>query len=215
MKEKFEGFKKFDSGKPAFELIPPKAIREVAQVLTYVAKKYEPYNWKECRDLDRLIGATLRHIFDWIEDPKSVDEESGIDHLAHAACDLLFLQELKYIIKDEKELLGDIMGKTYIHPDDKSSSESENKTTNSVITDSNNKTDFVYPQKTDDKDCNCKYNDPLTGFLKTKYFVLKPNGNDAYAIASRLAINTYAVAIKKTNSALAEDLINWIDKEKK
>ncbi len=34
-----------------------------------------------------------------------------------------------------------------------------------------------------------------TDGLKTKYFVLKPNGTDPYAIASRAAITAYAESI--------------------
>ena len=46
--------------------------------------------------------------------------------------------------------------------------------------------------------------------LKMKYFVLKPEGEDDYAFASRMAMRAYAANIRRTNSALAKDLNNWI-----
>lgn len=49
--------------------------------------------------------------------------------------------------------------------------------------------------------------------LLMKYFVLKPNGHDAYAMASREAMRAYASAIKEENPVLAEDLNQWATKE--
>ena len=49
--------------------------------------------------------------------------------------------------------------------------------------------------------------------LIMKYFVLKPKGNDEYARASRVAMRAYADWIKKTNPDLAEQLMDWANKE--
>jgi len=46
--------------------------------------------------------------------------------------------------------------------------------------------------------------------LTMKYFVLKPYGTDAYAIASRKAIMEYSNSIEKTNEQLATDLRCWV-----
>lgn len=45
--------------------------------------------------------------------------------------------------------------------------------------------------------------------LKMKYFVLKPNGNDVYAEASRAAMNQYARLIEHKNPKLAKELRDW------
>lgn len=45
--------------------------------------------------------------------------------------------------------------------------------------------------------------------LLMKYFVLKPKGTDAYAAASRAALNAYANIIIHTDEHLAKDLLNW------
>lgn len=49
--------------------------------------------------------------------------------------------------------------------------------------------------------------------LTMKYFVLKPRGDDIYAVASRKAIQTYAKVIENTNPKFAKDLYNWIGQE--
>jgi hypothetical protein len=80
---------KHDSGKPRMDLLPYDALKEVAKVLGYGATKYSPGNWSKGIEVSRYIAATLRHIGEFTEG-RDTDEESGVNHLAHAACDLLF-----------------------------------------------------------------------------------------------------------------------------
>lgn len=42
-----------------------------------------------------------------------------------------------------------------------------------------------------------------------KYFVLKPRGSDAQAIASRVAMRVYATEIEATDPQLAYELKSW------
>lgn len=44
-----------------------------------------------------------------------------------------------------------------------------------------------------------------------KYFVLKPEGTDPYAKASREALVAYAESIKTHDPGLAEELWRWVD----
>lgn len=83
------GFK-YDEGKPMMSLLDPGALREIAKVMTYGAKKYSKLNWRKGMDWSRCADAALRHIFQWL-DGEDRDEESGLYHLAHAACCLIFL----------------------------------------------------------------------------------------------------------------------------
>ena len=53
----------------------------------------------------------------------------------------------------------------------------------------------------------------MTGLLM-KYFVLKPKGKDAYAIASQEAILEYALHIDQENSELADELRSWVSRER-
>ena len=95
--------RKFDSEKPKLYLLPPKSIIEIGKVLTYGAEKYDAENWRKVDDLqNRYTSAALRHIFAHI-DGEEVDEETGLSHLAHAMCCLLFKLEDELLGKGEKE----------------------------------------------------------------------------------------------------------------
>jgi len=50
--------------------------------------------------------------------------------------------------------------------------------------------------------------------MKMKYFVLKPEGDNDYAEASRKAMMAYANSIKIENPVLADDLRNWVQMER-
>lgn len=95
--------KKYDSEKPQLCLLPPKALVEVGKVLSFGANKYAPENWKKVADLEnRYTSAALRHIFADMAGEVQ-DEETGLDHLAHAVCCLLFILEDRIDGQDQKE----------------------------------------------------------------------------------------------------------------
>ena len=82
--------KKFDEGKLPLELLPSESLEEIAKVLQFGAAKYDSWNWTNGLKWSRCLGATLRHLYKWARGI-DVDEESGISHLAHAGCNILFL----------------------------------------------------------------------------------------------------------------------------
>lgn len=91
---------KADSGKPRLTLVPTQIIFDIAKVREYGNKKYPeggPDNWKKV-EVQRYRDAAFRHFIAYLNDPKGADEESGIKHLSHLACNIAFLCEL------EKEL---------------------------------------------------------------------------------------------------------------
>lgn len=47
--------------------------------------------------------------------------------------------------------------------------------------------------------------------LALKYFVLNPNKQDGFGVASREAIRTYAKCISSTDRQLSLDLFQWMD----
>lgn len=85
---------KFDGEKPDWSLMPHGALRPVVEVLTQGARKYERFDWEktiqEPLGRARYYAAALRHL-DAYHDGEVIDEESGLPHLAHAVCSLLFL----------------------------------------------------------------------------------------------------------------------------
>lgn len=94
---------KHDQGKPELALLPFDALSEVTKVLELGRDKYTAHNWRDGFLYTRLFSATLRHLFEWIQG-RSVDPESGLSHLAHAACNVLFLieHELKGYGEDDR-----------------------------------------------------------------------------------------------------------------
>lgn len=82
--------KKFDNGKIPLHLLPTEALKEIGKVLSFGAEKYDPWNWKCGMKWSRLSGAALRHLFAWLE-REDKDSETGLSHLAHAGCCILFL----------------------------------------------------------------------------------------------------------------------------
>ena len=85
--------RKFDGNKLRYDLIPPHAQKAMVEVLTFGAQKYAPDNWQLVPDAKRRYFAALeRHVWAWKEG-EQLDPESGIHHLAHAMCCLMFLFE--------------------------------------------------------------------------------------------------------------------------
>ena len=82
---------KFDGDKTRMELLPFDALEEVAKVLTFGAKKYEANSWQTLANAEqRYKGALLRH-YAAMDQGEQLDDESGLLHAAHMACDALFL----------------------------------------------------------------------------------------------------------------------------
>jgi hypothetical protein len=76
-----------------YDMIPHKSMVNVAKVLTFGAVKYGPDNWRIVPNaIERYESALFRHIY---TSGETIDPESGLPHLAHAACCIMFLIELK------------------------------------------------------------------------------------------------------------------------
>ena len=78
--------------KPRLELVPWAAISDIAEVLTFGAAKYDANNWCRGARWGRYFAALLRHLFAWWRG-EEFDPETGLSHLAHAGCCLMFLME--------------------------------------------------------------------------------------------------------------------------
>lgn len=83
---------KFDDGKVDWSLVPFEALEGMVKVLEFGAKKYAAWNWTEGGGFKwtRLVGSCLRHLFAWARGQDN-DPESGLSHIYHAQCNLLFL----------------------------------------------------------------------------------------------------------------------------
>jgi hypothetical protein len=85
---------KFDENKLPLHLLSTEAINQTAAVLQFGAEKYAEHNWRKGFAWSRPLAAAMRHItaFNAGEDR---DPESGLSHLAHAACCIMFLLEFE------------------------------------------------------------------------------------------------------------------------
>lgn len=93
---------KHDDAKPPLALLPTGPLEEVAKVLGFGAKKYGAWNFKGGFAYTRLISAVLRHVFAYARG-EDKDPETGLSHLAHAACGLLFLLDQTQTGKGEDD----------------------------------------------------------------------------------------------------------------
>jgi hypothetical protein len=93
--------KKYDQAKMRYDLVPFRGLDDVVRVLTYGAQKYSPENWRKVeRAEERYPAAALRHISAYLQG-EGFDPESGLPHLAHAVCSLLFVLTLDQEASDE------------------------------------------------------------------------------------------------------------------
>ena len=96
---------KFDKGKLRWGLLPIKPTQEIIKVLMHGEKKYTHTiqgpegpqvvsgadNWKMIPDIpSRYYDALQRHVTAWRLGEKN-DPESGLPHLAHAGCCVMFM----------------------------------------------------------------------------------------------------------------------------
>lgn len=96
---------KHDEGKTDWSLVPFEALEGMADVLTFGAKKYASWNWTDGGGFSysRVLRSCLRHMFAFMRGEDN-DPESGLSHISHAQCNLLFLA---YYIRDKKKFNKD------------------------------------------------------------------------------------------------------------
>lgn len=85
-----KGGVKADTNKLCWHLLPYAAVAEVVAVLQVGAEKYSQWNWLGGMPYSRCHNSAMRHLTAWWAREDN-DPESGLSHLAHAACNLLFL----------------------------------------------------------------------------------------------------------------------------
>jgi hypothetical protein len=91
---------KHDQDKLPLNLLSGEALMQTAAVLKFGADKYAEHNWRSGFQWSRPLAAAMRHLVAF-NDGEDKDPESGLSHLAHAACCIMFLLEFE---KTHKEL---------------------------------------------------------------------------------------------------------------
>lgn len=90
---------KIQEGKPKPTLVYTSFINEVARVREYGLTKYpDAENWRTT-SIDDHFNAMLRHVLaakaHYMKESagEKMDQSSGLSHLAHAACNIMFVIE--------------------------------------------------------------------------------------------------------------------------
>lgn len=92
--------RKSDEDKVRTDLFPYDALIAICHVLTFGAQKYQDRNWEQGIKYGRVFGACMRHLIAWwqCKEPTdvnflfgSLDAETGMSHLWHAGCCIVFL----------------------------------------------------------------------------------------------------------------------------
>lgn len=91
---------KYDANKAQLDLLPPSSLEAIALVLGFGAKKYGRGNFAKGIEWSRLLSAALRHLGQF-NSGEDADSESGLSHIAHAGCMIMFLL---YMIKHRPDL---------------------------------------------------------------------------------------------------------------
>ena len=91
---------KFDNEKLRPSLLPIESLEVVTKVLMFGSAKYSDHNWKIVPNARaRYIDAAMRHLMAVVREEEN-DAESGLSHVAHCICCLLFV--LWFDIKERK-----------------------------------------------------------------------------------------------------------------
>lgn len=99
---------RFNSGKLRYDLVDPRAHEDMVKVLTYGAEKYTVRdaegniinkgddNWRRGFSWKSAIASLKRHIAA-LEKCEDYDQDTGLLHVSHAACNIHFLNAFYYI----------------------------------------------------------------------------------------------------------------------
>ena len=79
---------RYNDGKPDLSLIPLWTLEDEARVWDYGRQtKYKAWNWAKGMPWSVPYACLQRHLAKW-QRGQDLDEESGLPHLAHVACNL-------------------------------------------------------------------------------------------------------------------------------
>ena len=84
------GGKRYNEGKRLWHLLPMEALEDMIKVLEFGAEKYDKHNWKRGFSYTSLLDCLQRHMVAYGKG-EDIDPESGVSHLGHALCNLVFL----------------------------------------------------------------------------------------------------------------------------
>lgn len=82
--------RRYNAGKLRWCLLPWDGLRLIVEVLMMGAAKYGDRNWEGGLSWTETSESLLRHLTAWLQG-EDLDQESGLNHVAHIGCNALFL----------------------------------------------------------------------------------------------------------------------------
>ena len=91
------GGAKHSEGKIPYHLIPVDCLKYLGLVLQHGAKKYSERNWEKGLSFSDVYRAALGHLMEFYDgnDLDGGEDGSGLEHLGHALCSVMFLLHFK------------------------------------------------------------------------------------------------------------------------
>ena len=74
----------------ALSLFALETLEGACQVLAYGREKYAAWNWAKGANHSVPFDSMMRHLIAW-QNGEEIDPESGLGHLDHAMCNMMFL----------------------------------------------------------------------------------------------------------------------------
>jgi hypothetical protein len=81
---------RFNDGKLKWSLVDLDTFEPMVRVLEFGAKKYAAHNWKNGLKTTEIVESLQRHINAFMRG-ENIDPESGLPHIGHMQCNLMFL----------------------------------------------------------------------------------------------------------------------------
>jgi hypothetical protein len=92
---------RYNTGKPQWSLVDFQALEPMVRVLMYGAEKYTKdgvsgaHNWKQGLPTTEICDSLVRHLAAYLNGEDN-DPESGLPHIGHMLCNLMFLSHMTY-----------------------------------------------------------------------------------------------------------------------
>lgn len=81
--------------KPRWDLMPLEIVEEIVKCLNFGVTKYGENTWQNIPNAKkRYLAAALRHLTKY-QSGKTIDIESGLNHLSHCAINIIFIMWLE------------------------------------------------------------------------------------------------------------------------
>lgn len=84
---------RYNEGKVPYSYLPLDLLEDTARVLEMGAKKYARDNYRKGMPMTEVMDSLMRH-YTAFATGEDNDQESGLSHIGHMICNLLFMQNI-------------------------------------------------------------------------------------------------------------------------